>query len=277
MSTPVAIRSVDEALADALRWHLAPFFRDQPQRNSFDVRIEQTAEDRDEKPWRLTYTRGRQPLFHGSAHRVLRWALWDVHSLVHRDGRDFLFLHAGAVERSGRRIILPAGPESGKSTLVASLLQLGFCYLSDECAAIDPVTTGVYPFPKQIAVSEKALQYLVAQVPDIPDDYPGLSRELPDRFLRPHDLNSSVAGAGVVDDVVFVSAQRDGRPTMRALPPAEAIARLLDHALNAWVYGDRTLTMIARLVRSAQSYELTGGATAERAALLEAHIRRPRG
>ena len=46
------------------------------------------------------------------------------------------------------------------------------------------------------------------------------------------------------------------------LSSAETIARLLDHSLNAELYGDRAVTMLARVINGAESFELTGGSSA---------------
>ena len=145
----------------------------------------ETRKDRPGYPWRLTYLRGRPPGLRGTPAAVLDYALWDIHSLVYEHCMDFLFLHAGAVAGGGRRVILPAAPETGKSTLVASLLREGCSYLSDELAPIDPVTSGVYPFPKHIAVARSGLDYITGGPPDLPDDYPPLTAELSNRYLRP--------------------------------------------------------------------------------------------
>jgi hypothetical protein len=268
MSIPATIRHEDERLLEALRWHLSPFAISQRQRDSFDIQIVQTREDRDGYPWRLTYVRGGKQLFRGSPYRVLDYALWDLHALVHREARDFLFLHAGAVAGDRQRLILPAEPGTGKSTLVASLLRDGFLYLSDELAPIDPVTTGVFAFPKHIAVSNHGLEHIAGGEPDMPEGYPELSRELPDRHLRPTDLGSGVGKAGHVDAIVFLAADRNGPPVLNPISRPETIARLLGHALNAELYGDRGLKMLARTAASAEAFELTGGSSADRAGLL---------
>ena len=76
--------------------------------------------------------------------------LWHVHTEAIRHTGDFLLVHAGAVRTpSGRGdAALPAQPESGKSTLTLGLVQAGFGYLSDEAAAIDPVTRMLHPVPE---------------------------------------------------------------------------------------------------------------------------------
>lgn len=272
MSLPATLRHEDDRLVDALRWHLRPFAIAERQRDSYDLEIVEMREDRPGYPWRLTYLRGGLKVFRGTPASVLDYALWDIHSLVQGHCMDFLFLHAGAVAAGPRRLILPAAPDTGKSTLVASLLREGCSYLSDELAPIDPVTSGVYPFPKHIAVATTGLHYIAGGPPDPPEDYPALTAELSNRYLRPADLSAEIADAGAVDIIVFPTAERDGTPTLQPLSSAETIARLLEHTLNAEVYGDRAVKMLARVTNGAESYELTGGSSAARAALLRERL-----
>jgi hypothetical protein len=272
MSLPATLRHEDDRLVEAMRWHLRPFSIAQRQPESYELEIVEMREDRPGYPWRLTYLRGGLQLFRGTPASVLDYALWDIHSLVHGHCMDFLFLHAGVVSAGEHRLILPAAPDAGKSTLVASLLREGCSYLSDELAPIDPVTSGVYPFPKHIAIAKSGLDHVAGGAPDLPADYPELTAELSSRYLRPADLSAVVAGAGPVDMIVFLTPDREGRPQLHPLSSAETLAQLLDHSLNAELYGDRAVTMLARVIKGARSFELTGGSSAERASLLRAQL-----
>lgn len=60
---------------------------------------------------------------------------------------DLVWLHAAAMARGGRACVFPAASGQGKSTLVGELLALGWDYLSDEIAPIDPARCAVLPFP----------------------------------------------------------------------------------------------------------------------------------
>ena len=51
--------------------------------------------------------------------------------------RNRIFIHAGVVGWQGRAIVIPGRSFSGKSTLVAALLQAGATYYSDEFAVLD--------------------------------------------------------------------------------------------------------------------------------------------
>lgn len=63
---------------------------------------------------------------------------WGCNWLIGRRLNNFLLLHAGAVEKGGFTLLLPATPGSGKSTLTAALSQRGWRLLSDEFGAFDP-------------------------------------------------------------------------------------------------------------------------------------------
>jgi hypothetical protein len=268
MSTAVVMRGKDSALIEAFRWHLSPFRRTEPVWLPFEVQIARAEADIESDPGRFFYIRSGRRLFRGPRHELLSWALWDLHALVHREGRDFLFLHAGVVAAGETLIVLPAAPEAGKSTLVASLLQHGFLYLSDELAAIDPVTSHVYPFPKLLTLDTDALAFLGSPVPSYPADYPEISRALPDRYLRPADLGSQAGAPGAAGAIVFVDADRSGAPTLSELRRADALTKLLEHALNFEVFGERGMKLLSRVVGSTSVYSLTGGPTVERAELL---------
>lgn len=62
---------------------------------------------------------------------------WGCNWLIGRRLNDLLLLHAGAVERDGLALVMPAMPGSGKSTLTAALASSGWRLLSDEFGAID--------------------------------------------------------------------------------------------------------------------------------------------
>ena len=84
---------------------------------------------------------------------VLDHLFWHVNTHAFRTTGDFFLIHAGAVTSPAHVAILLSGPPgSGKSTLVTALVRAGFGYLTDEAAAIDPISRLVHPFPRPIAL-----------------------------------------------------------------------------------------------------------------------------
>jgi hypothetical protein len=64
-----------------------------------------------------------------------------------------IFVHAGVVAVEGRAIVIPGRSFSGKTTLVAALVQAGAEYYSDEFAVIAPDGL-VHPYPRPLSVRQ---------------------------------------------------------------------------------------------------------------------------
>lgn len=82
---------------------------------------------------------------------------WGCNWLIGHRLNDLLLLHAGALERDGLALILPATPGSGKSTLTAALSLRGWRLLSDEFGAYDPDNGVFKPVLKPIALKNESI------------------------------------------------------------------------------------------------------------------------
>lgn len=243
-----------------MSWHLAPF------------RIKEQAEQALEF-W-LYRTEDGGYRYQGS--EVVEWeelapallhAVWDIHAIVPRATRDFLDLHAGSLSRSGHGLLLPASQDVGKSTLTVALMEAGFDYLSDEVAAIDPVTGRVYPFPKWVQLDPETLNFFPGLEERL-DDRRGLTGRLLARFVRPQDLGAKPAEPARPRWIVFLDAVRGGPPRLEPLARSAAVERMAENSSNLYRYGDRGVILLSRVAREAQAFNLSGGTPKERAALL---------
>lgn len=68
---------------------------------------------------------------------------------VHAPG--LVFIHAGTVSVDGRAVVLPGRSFTGKTTLVAAMVEAGATYLSDEYAPIDAEGL-VHPYPRRLSL-----------------------------------------------------------------------------------------------------------------------------
>src|SRR5262249_11169057 len=64
---------------------------------------------------------------------------------------DPVFVHAGVVAHQGSAIVLPGASFAGKTTLVATLVDAGATYYSDEFAVIDERGL-VHPYAKALSI-----------------------------------------------------------------------------------------------------------------------------
>lgn len=267
------MRSVDAGFARALAWHLQPFRRDAPESHAFPVDLYVAERDEGVTPplWSL-FVRNELHFRGYDLGEILAHAVWDVHQLVPNNARDFLFLHAGAVERDGGALVLPAVMDSGKSSLVTALLRSGWSYLSDELGSIDPVTGRVHPFPKRISLDRSTLGF-----------FPGLEERLSDgggsptsdRFVTPEDVGAAVAGPVPPRWLVFPTPDFDGEARLTKLTSAAATERMARNSFNLYRYGERGVILLSRTAASAHAYELRGGTPSERAELLTRELSQP--
>jgi SAM-dependent methyltransferase len=70
--------------------------------------------------------------------------------------KDKILLHAGAVEKDGEAVILPAGSGVGKTTMTLYFSKLGYKYLADDWVIIDK--NKAYPFFKTMHVFDYNLK-----------------------------------------------------------------------------------------------------------------------
>jgi HprK-related kinase A len=77
-----------------------------------------------------------------------------------------LLLHASAVEKDGKVLVMTGLSGSGKSTLSALLGRNGWRFMGDEFVLIDPVSGEAAPFPRMISLKNEAIAAMAAAAPD---------------------------------------------------------------------------------------------------------------
>ena len=98
-------------------------------------------------------------LSHGYVYELI------LHEILRQVKSHFL-IHAGVVSRRGKGILVVADALHGKTTLVLELARRGYCFLSDEMAAISRQDGQVYPFPRSLRIRPATLQRLGLTLPE---------------------------------------------------------------------------------------------------------------
>ena len=191
-----------------------------------------------------------------SPRMIVDYVLWHVNSEAIGGADHHLALHAGAVALDGKAVILPAPPDSGKTTLTAGLVRAGFEYLSDEAALIDPSTAMVHPFPRAMWMEPPTVELLGRTgggVPALEDDrnhYQVLAEDL---------RSGSAGGPCPVGLVIAPMYQRGSTTRLEPIGRAEAVRMLAENSFNFPKFGARGLDVLHRLVAGARCFRLRVG------------------
>lgn len=197
-----------------------------------------------------------KPLPLEQAFAMLEWGLnWCVSSHAH----GFLILHAGVVEKGGLAAILPAPPGSGKSTLVAGLINRGWRLLSDELALIDRRSGMLHAMPRPVSLKNQSIEIIRAFVNDAVigtvarDTAKGTVAHLkPPRESIKRMLETARPGW-----IIFPQWRRDAKTHLSPWPKARSFMRLAEQGFNYSLLGATGFQAVASLVQACDCFEFT--------------------
>jgi hypothetical protein len=210
--------------------------------------------------FRVVHDGGRIGLAEGDLHIPHDdfWAMADalryrILEVVEARLVGYVTLHAAAVARDGRLLLLAGESGAGKTTLTLALLRDGWTYLSDDVAPIDVSTGEVVPFPKPLGVKEAPAEEPVTGAPGgAPPPCPGRG------FLVPPG-GFAVGDEPLAPDVLVFPRFRPGEPlVVEELTPGMATALATPYVRRV---DPDVIRILNRLCRRAASYVLSYGET----------------
>ncbi|HEX8420443.1 MAG TPA: HprK-related kinase A [Sphingomonas sp.] len=179
-------------------------------------------------------------------------------------GRRYLLLHASAVERDGRAILMTGESGAGKSTLATLLGAAGWRFMGDEFVLVDPATGDVHAFPRLISLKNEAIAAARAAWPGarfgpllVGTPKGDIQHMVPDA--------RAVAAMDVPARPAAILFPRFGfEPAVRAVRPSEAFVRLTQASTNYVALGETGFAALTGLVRDVPSIAIDypDGATA---------------
>ncbi len=203
------------------------------------------------RPQVLFYLDGRsqfEPFPRRLAPPLFEWGLnWCISNRAHQ----YLIVHSAVVECSGRALLLPADPGSGKSTLTAGLVHRGFRLLSDEHSLIRPEDGRVVPIPRPIALKNESIAVIKGLGPELVFGPTFHDTEKGDvTHLRPfEDSVRRADDTAAPGFVVFPKFVRGGNHRLEPVAKAAAMMELVDNCINYGVLGSAGYRALARLVQ----------------------------
>lgn len=206
-----------------------------------------------------------------SAGRAIGVLAWHVNRCaVQSVAHDHVVVHAAAVARRGRALLLPAVMEAGKTTLAAGLIDRGWSYLSDEAAAVAPDGTTVRAYPKPLSIDPGSQQVLAHWRPAPVDGAPASLQQGQWQVPATARPGGRVVPAAELAAVVLPRYHAGAATVLTRVSRASALARVAECTF-AW-HGARLpqrFAALAAAVRHSDCAELVTGDLDEACAAVE--------
>jgi hypothetical protein len=175
--------------------------------------------------------------------------------------RDLYTIHATALEKNGRGILIPGNSGRGKTTSFISLLRSGYRYLSDDHPLFRDAGDHVelLPFPIEINVTEDTIAFF-PELRDGPDHL--LRPRFPKRAFFAEELYPASIGQCCRPALVLFPQVVDApRSHLERLPKSRALELVLPQALLVYdqEVARREFQVLAKLVRQVDCYRLHFG------------------
>ena len=162
--------------------------------------------------------------------------------------RRYLLLHASAVERDGRAVLMTGISGAGKSTLATLLAAKGWRFMGDEFALLDPETGLVHAFPRLISLKNEAIAAAQAASPNA--RMGPLLASTPKGDIR-HMVPDAraIAAMDVPATPALLLFPRYGfAAAVRPVPPAEAFVRMTQASTNYVALGEPGFAALTGLI-----------------------------
>lgn len=182
--------------------------------------------------------------------------------------RTFGLLHAAALLKGEKVVLLPGPSGSGKTTLAALLLKHGYLYLSDEFAPVSFDLT-VMPYPVPLKLRASTLRLLPPLAPEVtlwPNPFWARGEQV---FYGLPTQRLLLTGEWPVGLIVFPQPDELRKTEVHRLQPGTAALWLLAMLLNWDLLGEAGFSAVAELVTRIPCYTLTSGKPGEAVQAIE--------
>lgn len=181
---------------------------------------------------------------------------WGLNWCITAYSQHVLVLHAAAVARGSRALVMPAPPGSGKSTLCAALVNRGWRLLSDELTIIRLDTGEIAGLARPVNLKNKSIEI-------IRDFAPAAYLTTPVHDTTKGTVALMAPSAESVRDVeqaavpcwMVLPRYKAGAPTsLLPMQNGAAFLQIADNAMNYHVLGSKGFEAVGRMVDSCCHY-----------------------
>ncbi len=183
--------------------------------------------------------------------------------------RRHMLLHASAVAKDGRAVILSGESGSGKSTLAALLGEGDWRLMGDEFTLIDPEGGDAFAFPRAVSLKNEAITEVAAKVD--PSRLGPLLAGTPKGDIR-HLIPRPEAIAAMHEPArpaLLLFPRFGGEASIEPMGEGEAFVRLTEASTNYIALGEAGFAALTRLVRETPAFGISYPDSATGIALVE--------
>lgn len=183
--------------------------------------------------------------------------------------RRHMLLHASAVARDGRAVILSGESGSGKSTLAALLGECAWRLMGDEFTLIEPASGDALGFPRAVSLKNAAIAEMAARVD--PARLGPLLAGTPKGDIR-HLIPRADAIAAMHEPArpaLILFPRFGGAAAIEPMAPGEVFVRLTEASTNYVALGEAGFAALTRLVRETPAFGISYPDSAAGMALVE--------
>ncbi|MDK2761052.1 MAG: HprK-related kinase A [Sphingopyxis sp.] len=183
--------------------------------------------------------------------------------------RRHMLLHASAVARGGRAVIMSGESGSGKSTLAALLGEGDWRLMGDEFTLIDPAGGDALAFPRAVSLKNEAIAEVAARVD--PARLGPLLADTPKGAIR-HLIPRADAIAAMHEPArpaLILFPRFGGAAAIEPMGEGEAFVRLTEASTNYVALGEAGFAALTRLVRETPAFAISYPDSAAGMALVE--------
>ncbi len=183
---------------------------------------------------------------------------WGCNWLIGNRLNHLLLFHAGALERDGLTLLLPATPGSGKSTLSAALSLRGWRLLSDEFGAFDPASECFRSVLKPVALKNESIDVIRRFDPQatIGPKFPKTRKGTVAHLAAQMDAVKRRAEPARPGAIILPRWEAGSPTRWEPVPPHNAFSALAFNAFNYQLLGEIGFDAVLRIVRGCLAWQL---------------------
>jgi len=193
------------------------------------------------------------PLPRDQALPMMEWGLnWCITAYSHH----ILVLHAAAVAKDNRALILPAPPGSGKSTLCAALVNRGWRLLSDELTIVRLDTGEVRGLARPVNLKNASIDVIRDFAPDAYLAKPVLDTTKGTvSLMAPPAASVRQMDIGALPHWMILPRYVAGAATtLTPMPTGQAFLQIAENAMNYHILGAKGFEAVGQMVDRCQHF-----------------------